>query len=36
MQAQGFIKKPVRVAQLEQEIARVLGGPSLARTAMLN
>jgi len=36
MQAQGYIKKPVRAAQLEQEIARVLGGPQLRRTAMLN
>lgn len=36
MQAQGYIRKPVRAAQLEQEIARVLSGQRVPAAAMLN
>jgi CheY-like chemotaxis protein len=36
MQAQGYIRKPVRSAQLEQEIARVLMGQCAPKVAMLN
>jgi len=36
MQAQGYIRKPVRPAQLDEEIARVLGGVRRPQAAMLN
>jgi CheY-like chemotaxis protein len=36
MQAQGYIRKPVRPAQLDAEIARVLSGQKAPKMAMLN
>jgi CheY-like chemotaxis protein len=36
MQAQGYIKKPVRVAQLEEEIARVLAGLPRRQSVVMN